>query len=761
MSAAVAIQEIAGALGVSPSSIKRRAKRESWSFDEEQVRGGRRRLYTLEALPADVQKAIRQRRAVEAVNALTRETEASAQAERLEALQRDGEAFGEQVRLEAEEQEQARRQARQDGLRRFSALPADHPKRQRAKAREWLLNAAYNLHRERGGDQRSARADFCQLVNAGGMALPAKVAKWLPRHDGQRALTEPTLRRWHYDYLAGGIWALTDGYGKRRGDNKVERTPELKRVVIGSLLKMPHITGRKLRAYLQARHGELDVMSERGLQRYLHAWKADNAQLWTYLTNPDRWKNVCMAAFGSQSEYVERLNQLWELDSTPADWMLADGRHSVVGVIDIYSRRLRYRVSKTSTAAAVCALTRAAMLDWGVPEAVRTDNGADYVSEQFEEVLNGLDIGHQLCIPFASEQKGAIERAMRTMSHGILDLLPGFIGHNVAERKVIEARKSFAKRIMDKDAVIEVSLTSAQLQEKLDAWCAHVYAHDAHSGEGMNGRSPFEASAAWTGTVRRIDDERALDALLAPLAGHRSVGKKGVRVDHHWYLAPELTEHAGEVVRLKRDEADLGRLYVYDVDGGFICIAQAPELTGISRAEAATAAKRHQREFIRRQSAEFIKYKKSVKENIAEVVLEHRIEQSEQVTALPHRADPYTSAGLEAAGKAARAGDAPQAAEPTETERAAQAELQRELAAPVETLPQTARQRFQRWVRLRRRQAAGETLSADEQHLITSYGQSVECLTEHEMHIDFSYLKVDGQPVEFAPAKKNARMERA
>src|SRR5699024_6815103 len=139
-----------------------------------------------------------------------------------------------------------------------------------------------------------------------------------------------------------------------------------------------------------------------------------------------------------------------------------------------------------------------------------------------------------------------------------------------------------------------VSLTSAELQAKLDQWCAHVYAHDAHSGEGMDGRTPFERAAAWTGSVRRIDDERALDALLAPLAGTRSVGKKGVRLDHHWYIAPELTPLIGEVVRLKRDEADLGRLYVYDVDGGFVCVAQAPQITGISRAEAAAAAKHHQ-----------------------------------------------------------------------------------------------------------------------------------------------------------------------
>ncbi len=35
-------------------------------------------------------------------------------------------------------------------------------------------------------------------------------------------------------------------------------------------------------------------------------------------------------------------------DSTPADVMLKDGRHSIIGVIDLYSRRVKLHVSKTS-----------------------------------------------------------------------------------------------------------------------------------------------------------------------------------------------------------------------------------------------------------------------------------------------------------------------------------------------------------------------------------------------------------------------------
>lgn len=52
------IKSIASALNVTPQAIKQRAIRESWKFTEEKTRGGRRRLYEVPDLPADVQAAL-------------------------------------------------------------------------------------------------------------------------------------------------------------------------------------------------------------------------------------------------------------------------------------------------------------------------------------------------------------------------------------------------------------------------------------------------------------------------------------------------------------------------------------------------------------------------------------------------------------------------------------------------------------------------------------------------------------------------------
>ena len=52
------IKQIADALKITPSSVKRRAKKGDWPFTEESVRGGKRRLYALDDLPTAIQTAL-------------------------------------------------------------------------------------------------------------------------------------------------------------------------------------------------------------------------------------------------------------------------------------------------------------------------------------------------------------------------------------------------------------------------------------------------------------------------------------------------------------------------------------------------------------------------------------------------------------------------------------------------------------------------------------------------------------------------------
>ncbi len=423
-------RELAGMQGLPETvrAIQIKASKKDWQSRKRQGRGGGFE-YHISALPEATQHHIR----TERVNAIMAEKYPQSEPVIVP---------GEQARDELAEEQAEKRMIRSRGAAEFASIPKDNRKKKRARARLWILESMWNYRREHKLCKRTSRLDYCRDFADGRVNAPTSVLEMLPKYRGEQGVHPDVLVKWELDYLDRGIMALTDNFGGNKGKNKITKTPELYRLVVGAMVNQPHIKAKSIKQFLQASHPELDIVCIRSIQRFIAAWIEENHQIWTFITNPDTWKNVYMSAAGSHFERITALNTLWEMDSTPADWMLTDGRHSVVGCIDMFSRRLKYHVSKTSKAMAVCQVFRRPVLDWGVPQGVRTDNGQDYVSMQFDTVLRDLEVMHEICIPFASEEKGTIERSMRTLSHGILDLLPGFIGHNVAERKQIEGKYS-------------------------------------------------------------------------------------------------------------------------------------------------------------------------------------------------------------------------------------------------------------------------------------------------------------------------------
>jgi hypothetical protein len=732
-------QQIADLLKVSRRAVHKRAVKDDWRIAERRkVRGGEVILHAFSDLPRDIRQRIDRAEKAAAAVVKLRDIEE----EHAREMAESGMSLGEQEAEKLRREEQARIDRIMAGRKKFAALPKDDKKRLRAKAREWVVTACGQYRREHDLDQEKGQLEFSLKVGSGEIVIPAWVEPFLPKYNGRRGLSEGTVDRWTRDYLREGRWGLTDGYGHRAGDFKVVRNRELYRLVLGAMVKAPQIKAERIIEFLEAEQPALSkVVSARRLHEFMKWWKAENAQLWTFITNPDKWKNIYMAAAGSVFERIDRLNQLWELDSTPGDWLLKDGRHSVVGAIDLHSRRLKFFVSKTSTAAAVKQLLRRCMLHWGVPEAVRTDNGADYVSEAVDSLLRDLQIMHEVCIPFASEEKGTIERAMRTMSHGLLELLPGFVGHNVAERKAIEARKAFSERVMKRGEVVEVEMTSDELQAKLDEWTEFVYHRNPHGG--LNGKTPWEIVNAWREPVRAISDAHALDELLAEMGGTRIIGKKGIRFDNRFFIDPTgmMYRYVGKEVTIRIDEHDIGNLAVY-LDGAFLCWATDPDVSGIERKEVTGAIKHSQKNFMAEQAQELKGFTRSLRgKNIVQTVINYRKAQAENIVDLPKRSEQYTTPALEQAGIAAatRKGSSPdRLSEVSEEQRA---ELARDMAAehvaPVVELRDTAQQRYARAYELEHRLERSELVQAPDRRWLEGYKQTSEYGAMKDFFEDF------------------------
>jgi len=552
---------------------------------------------------------------------------------------------------------------KEQGLESFERLPEQ--RRNEAMARHSLLQLCDGFIKAAGfaiprHAQRSKKADraFVEAYNEGRINVPKEIIAVVGA-----TTSYSTLRRFAQNYEKYGLPGLASCHNNpRKGSTKL--TDEMQQVVIGAMCKNPTTSNSNIRKTLQGRFGHA-APSDCAISRFRSKWIDENAELWLYYTNPDEWKNQCLFAFGSASEQVERLNQLWEADSTPADVMLVDGRHSIIGMIDVYSRRLRYLVSKTSKATAIVALLRHCIIDWGVPETLKIDNGKDYKSAHVTRVLDGLEVNRVYCTPFQGQEKPHIERSFHTFLHGMVELMPNYIGHNVPERKAIEARRSFAERVMNRESEpVEVNMTAEDLQKFCNEWVEFAYMHDKHSG--LDGKKPIDMVRNWQQPVRRIHDLRALDMLLMPAptdGGRRTIGKKGVQVDNRFYQSPEFTGHLGASVFVLLDPADMGTAFIYlygdSGERSFLCVAIDPRWHGIDRAKFSTASRNHQTKLMREGVKKLKQYSKEEanRESYADYVNFRKSEVANMVE-FPAKAETHSTPMLEEAAKAVAAADA-------------------------------------------------------------------------------------------------------
>ena len=421
-----------------------------------------------------------------------------------------------------------------------------------------------------------------------------------------------------------------------------------------------HLSAEFARQALEARLGVVINLST--IRRWLKRHRRRNKRAISAVTNPDRHRSLMAPAGGDAAAGIVRINQLWELDSTIADVICLDGRRrALCAAIDIWSRRALFLVAPTSRAIALAALLRRCLLEWGVPEAVRTDEGADYTSRHFLGVLQDLEIAHRPCPPYTPEAKPFVERLIGTVSRGLFAYLPGFAGHSVAQAQAIRARKSFAARRGEAPHItLCAALSPEDLQLRIDVWAEEKYARSAHSG--LDGASPWERATSWAGPLTRIGDKRALDMLLEESIG-RTVQKKGVQLGQAFYIAEELGPLVREKVCVRRDPAAPGRIHVYrnlgdGRPGRFVCIAADPARTDIDQAETAARMKAAANRADRDSRARARELKKRLRpEDAMDDVLVCAAERSEKVVALPRRADVHEPPALAEAGRAAQAAD--------------------------------------------------------------------------------------------------------
>lgn len=544
------IAEIADVLGSTKRAAQKRANQENWSYEEIATVGNRGnvRMYFFSKLPTDIKKKIVSHQIGCALDFIPSKNINISHAEAC--------------------------------LRKWNKATPYNKKI--AQARDHILNKLSKFIISKGLKQVQGRERFASFYKAGLIEVEPWILEKIP------SVSAPNLGKWIKRKIEDGLPGLLGGYGNQKGQRKAV-TPEQSAFIISHIKAKPHIRPEhifKMVCKIFETHP-----SRRTIYRFINSWKQENEQFFALIEDPRRWKNNYMPAFGDASADVPHFGHTWEIDSTPADIITKDGKRlAVIGVIDIYSRRAVILIAPTSKSIAIAAAFRKAMIAWGIPTRIRMDNGADYQSFHVQAITSSFKIETPELPKYSPEKKPFVERYFGSFSIGFEELLPGFCGHSVPERQSIRERETWSAKIMKRGGTVELPLSSEDFQSLTDRWVS-IYEVTPH--EGLNGKTPLGVAKESHLQPQKIRDERILDILLAPV-GRRTVQKQGVSVDGAYFVSPELIEHIGRRVEIRRDLNNAGLLYVFDASTGkYLCKAKNEPLAGQSLEDYLIAKKKH------------------------------------------------------------------------------------------------------------------------------------------------------------------------
>src|SRR5229473_3110158 len=389
-----------------------------------------------------------------------------------------------------------------DGKRRRALIEMPLWARRTADARAALLDALAHFAAAANAATATSPlilARFAESWNAGHITTDSDAHSLIQR------VAAPTILRWHRLRARGGLAALAPRYGNRRGSGILDTNPAVRELLLAMIARYgKHLRAPRIAEAIAAKFPALRI-SKSAIRVFLRRWHRENASLSEAINNPDRWKGKYRIKIAKADEAIVRLNQEWQIDGTPGDVMLISdniqgrsphldiaggveplrgstsahlklSRFHILALIDVFSRRVMFHVAPSEGAAPAVRLISRAMIAWGVPEIIHGDNGKGFISNYAQRSLADLGIRYLASPPFQPETKPFVESVIGTMAHELLAMLPGFIGHSVAQRQEIRARSSFAARFgAPPEKIFQVNLTAAELQAKLDAWAEHLY----------------------------------------------------------------------------------------------------------------------------------------------------------------------------------------------------------------------------------------------------------------------------------------------
>ncbi|RUO44945.1 DDE-type integrase/transposase/recombinase [Idiomarina aquatica] len=556
----VTVDELVEITGLSKPSLSKKKKAENWLTDTKTVRRGdvgrAAQLYLIESFPEDLKAKVYdhfERKAVES---------------KLESVQEAQEYTETQIL--------------------------------RARARYAYVQAyrKANLEdqRKRGNQKDLSLRRFCNAFESGQIEVePEYLPEALEDKGIKLGLSPATLCRWLKAVEKDGIDGLLN---KPRAlqKTKIEKQPELVEALQAMWGDLSHLFEKrnftKVRelvvAFKEGRNLDFSVPSVSSFRRWYYGLSEEDLQKMTFVTNPTKFTSKYEIQIGVH--YAGNApNSIWEFDGTPADVMCVDGRYKITAGIDTYTRRVRLLLVPSQTTDANLALLRRMIMDFGLPSddsVMVTDNGRDYISHKFQEVLERLGVKRVQTRPYSGKEKPFIERFFGSMARGFIATMPGFIGHNVADRKRIEEKRTFAhkravrrgKDVLAADiAEFGATMTAQEIQQILDEYLTEYYEKKPHAGLGD--KTPEQVYIESRYQPRVVNYETL--AIATNPIGQPTVRNGFVQLNKVRYVAPELHDLVGKRIEVYQHPDDPEVFVGKDISNG-IANGQVFPLTDIT-----------------------------------------------------------------------------------------------------------------------------------------------------------------------------------
>lgn len=509
-------------------------------------------------------------------------------------------------------------------------LPADFDRSKYLSAQEIADLRLKGLPTTKQGVNRAANAESWPFIDRPGRgggrlypitALPTEAAFDLAR----RRIEE------------GEGWFAARG--RPKGTDRLTNDKALADAIMVILSERP-TSARNLAKALMAM--EITPPPLRTLQRFIARIEDEQKVLLASVRNPDEYRSKYRLSLGSADGAIAYAHEVWEIDTTKADIMLMEGRKCVLGIIDRYSRRARFELVDSESAQSVRRMLINTIRAWGVmPSRLKVDHGSGFMNASIQTALELLDITLDPCLPGNPQDKPFVERLFGTFNRDRAPLLKGFIGHNVAQAQELRARA----RGKTGKAIVAPEITAAEFQQIMDNWLDGEYHLRTHSRLRM---SPMEKWQASPPGARRAPPEDALKLALSAFVTVATVTKRGVRWKNGRYWSPALSAWMGRQVQVRRDEDDLGALFIFDEDGRYIDTAINHERAGVTEQQFALHMRRRQEQHMADARADL--REKSRQYNVDEAVrgiLRSEAELAGKLTHLPPAHSPASTPMLD------------------------------------------------------------------------------------------------------------------